>query len=76
MRSIGITLLIIAALVSNVYAEESKHESPKEENKCIGAGPQAPRDIDSRAGTNIVIFDVAPAIDEMNICNIQWLGEL
>jgi hypothetical protein len=72
MRSVGLVLLISAALVSNIYAAENKHETPKEDNRCIGAGPQAPRDVDKLAGTNSVVFNVAPAIDDMNMCNIHF----
>jgi len=35
-------------------------------------GPQAPRDIESAAGTNPVEFEVAPAYTEMNLCNIHF----
>lgn len=72
MKYVGIALLMSAALVGNVYAAEQKHETPKEENKCIGAGPQAPRDIDNLAGSNAVIFGVAPSIKDMNLCNIHF----
>jgi len=60
------------ALASSVYANEAKHEAPKEENKCIGAGPQAPRDIDKPAGSNTVVFAEAPAAADMNLCNIHF----
>ncbi|MGW8161632.1 MAG: delta-class carbonic anhydrase [Desulfobulbales bacterium] len=69
---VGLALLAGVALVGNVYASESKHEPPKEANKCIGAGPQAPRDIDNPAGTNPVIFAMAPATADMNLCNIHF----
>ncbi|MDH3328667.1 MAG: delta-class carbonic anhydrase [Desulfobulbaceae bacterium] len=72
MKYVGIALLMSAALIGNVYASEQKHETPKEENKCIGAGPQAPRDIDSLAGSNSVIFGVAPSIKDMDLCNIHF----
>ena len=72
MRYVGLTLLISAALVSNVYASESKHEAPKDNNMCIGAGPQAPRDIDTAAGSNPVMFAMAPEISDMNLCNIHF----
>jgi len=77
MKSIGLALLVSIALVGNVYAGEEKHEAPKHEapqevNKCIGAGPQSPRDIDSRSGSNAVIFEKAPAIENMNLCNIHF----
>lgn len=72
MRSVALALLISAALVGNLYASDNKHEAPKEENKCIGAGPQAPRDIDKMAGNNSVIFEMAPAMAEMDLCNIHF----
>ncbi|MDO8345812.1 MAG: delta-class carbonic anhydrase [Cellvibrio sp.] len=37
-----------------------------------GFGPQAPRDIDSAAGSNTVLFSTAPARTEMNLCNIHF----
>jgi hypothetical protein len=37
-----------------------------------GFGPQAPRDIDSVAGSNTVLFSAAPAHTEMNLCNIHF----
>lgn len=35
-------------------------------------GPQSPRDIDSFAGENQVVFPVAPAYTSMNLCNIHF----
>jgi hypothetical protein len=49
--SIGLALLASVALVGNVYASGA---APAEKNHCVGAGPQAPRDIDKHAGTNPV----------------------
>jgi len=37
-----------------------------------GFGPQAPRDIESVAGTNTRAFNPAPAYTEMNLCNIHF----
>lgn len=37
-----------------------------------GFGPQAPRDIDSKAGTNTTKFNEAPAYNQMNLCNIHF----
>lgn len=39
---------------------------------CADYGPQTPRDIDSRVGLNAVEFPVAPAYDELNLCNIHF----
>lgn len=38
---------------------------------CTGFGPQTPRDISSKAGTNKRAFNPAPAASEMNLCNIH-----
>ena len=37
-----------------------------------GFGPQAPRDIDAVAGSNTVVYNMAPAHTEMNLCNIHF----
>ncbi len=37
-----------------------------------GFGPQSPRDIDSREGSNNRRFAEAPEIQEMNLCNIHF----
>lgn len=37
-----------------------------------GFGPQAPRDIDSKAGNNTTAFNTAPAYTSMNLCNIHF----
>jgi hypothetical protein len=38
---------------------------------CQGFGPQAPRDITSKAGTNSRGFSLAPPASQMNLCNIH-----
>ena len=38
----------------------------------MGFGPQAPRDIDSKMGTNPIIFAAAPPSEVMNLCNIHF----
>ncbi len=37
-----------------------------------GFGPQAPRDLETLVGNNEVVFGVAPASSEMNLCNIHF----
>lgn len=37
-----------------------------------GFGPQAPRDIDSAAGANAIIYGEAPSPDLLNLCNIHF----
>lgn len=70
--SAGLSLGIGLLMVGNVCLASSAHEAPKEQNQCIGSGPQAPRDIDKVAGTNGVDFEMAPAITEMNLCNVHF----
>jgi hypothetical protein len=38
----------------------------------VGAGPQAPRDIDNPVGTNPVDFLRPPALKKMNLCNVHF----
>ena len=40
--------------------------------KGAGFGPQSPRDIDSKAGSNARAFSAAPAYTAMNLCNIHF----
>lgn len=37
-----------------------------------GFGPQSPRDIDLKEGSNNIIFATAPSYDKMNLCNIHF----
>lgn len=37
-----------------------------------GFGPQSPRDIESKTGTNMGAFNDAPSHTEMNLCNIHF----
>lgn len=37
-----------------------------------GFGPQSPRDIDTKMGTNMRLFNAAPAYTQMNLCNIHF----
>jgi hypothetical protein len=37
-----------------------------------GFGPQSPRDINSLAGNNKIVFNQAPAYTQMNLCNIHF----
>ncbi len=72
MRFLTIILFITLILSGNLYAKENKHYHPEEENHCIGAGPQSPRDIDNPVGSNSVFFEKAPSIKNMNLCNIHF----
>jgi len=39
---------------------------------CEGFGPQTPRDISQRNGTNPVKFSIAPKSSQLNLCNIHF----
>ncbi|WP_299437320.1 delta-class carbonic anhydrase [uncultured Rhodospira sp.] len=39
---------------------------------CEGFGPQTPRDISERAGSNARVFTLAPAASAMNLCDIHF----
>lgn len=41
------------------------------ENLCTDLGPQTPRDISNSLGLNPVMFQMAPAASELNLCNIH-----
>lgn len=57
------TLLIFSVSCSNTVE--------KMEN-IASCGPQTPRDISNKVGTNKVTFPVAPQSSELNLCNIHF----
>jgi len=67
----AILLLPAVSMAENVKQVESSMEA-KTTEACIGYGPQTPRDIDNKAGSNTVKFSMAPAYQEMNLCNIHF----
>ena len=81
---ITMLLLAISTTLSTVgvyAAEKHKHVSDKmiaKQRATLeinsdgkGFGPQSPRDIDSKKGSNARLFGSAPAADKMNLCNIH-----
>ena len=46
-------------------------EEPVSSGLCVHMGPQTPRDIASLSGLNTEAFPLAPAVSEMNLCNIH-----
>lgn len=58
------------AVDDNVLA--SQRNKLRQNTRDKGFGPQSPRDIDSKAGNNRIVFDSAPAYTEMNLCNIHF----
>lgn len=59
------------AEVSDDVIAEQRAELAKSTNGA-GFGPQSPRDIDSVTGENARIFEMAPAYQQMNLCNIHF----
>ncbi|MDG6777258.1 delta-class carbonic anhydrase [Thiomicrorhabdus sp. zzn3] len=57
-------------VADEVIAEQRAALAKNTEGK--GFGPQAPRDIDSKAGNNTTAFNTAPAYTSMNLCNIHF----
>ncbi|MBI1194475.1 MAG: hypothetical protein GC138_01330 [Gammaproteobacteria bacterium] len=58
------------SVADHVIAEQ--RASLAESTKGQGFGPQSPRDIDSKTGSNTLLFNPAPASSEMNLCNIHF----
>lgn len=85
---LGGALLVSLSLAGSVYAGGDTYHttdhgqtttSPDVWNNCgktatgeVTAGPQAPRDIDSRWGTNTTLFKTANETDKMNLCDIHY----
>ena len=62
MRRALLPLLLIPVLALPAHAEGEL---------CVGFGPQTPRDIALRAGSNPRVFSPAPPASSMNLCNIH-----
>ncbi|MDH5694326.1 MAG: delta-class carbonic anhydrase, partial [Gammaproteobacteria bacterium] len=63
---------VLAAFSATGFAESGHSEHGGGGPACEGFGPQTPRDIDSKKGTNPQIFSVAPGYKKMNLCNIHF----
>jgi hypothetical protein len=61
---------VVVILASLVLVDSSA--SRAEDLACAAAGPQAPRDITNKAGTNAKTFPLAPPVMQMNLCNIHY----
>lgn len=86
MKTPAFSLLLAATLIPAV-AFAKHHSEPAEATDEVvaeqraalaantdgmGFGPQSPRDIDSKAGTNQRLFGTAPASTDMSLCNIHF----
>lgn len=82
------SLLVGVSVSSNIFAESILYQTidqgyttsaPENWNYCssdssgtISAGPQSPRDIDSKPGNNTTFFKTAYKTNKMNLCNIHF----
>jgi Delta carbonic anhydrase len=71
MKLLGIMLLASLSLVGYSYVADNRANA-QDDNQCIGAGPQSPRDIRRHTGTNPVVFSQAPDVEDMNLCNVHF----
>lgn len=67
-----ILMLAIGTISNASMASETTHRAEGSGEVCQGYGPQTPRDIDSRQGSNQRIVALAPTAQEMNLCNIHF----
>lgn len=71
-------IAISSALLLSCTAHSAHHGEGEEKASmetgavCEGYAGQTPRDIDSKTGTNSVVFELAPPSSEMNLCNIHF----
>lgn len=57
-------------VADQVIAKQKEKLADNTKNK--GFGPQSPRNINAVQGDNSVLFNAAPALSEMNLCNIHF----
>lgn len=65
-------MLVCGAFATTGFASEDSHGHKEGGQACEGFGPQTPRDIDSKTGTNPQLFSLAPGSNDMNLCNIHF----
>jgi len=66
-------MLMLGLSASQAWASEKPAAHAKPAGPaCELAGPQTPRDVDNKAGTNKVTFAVAPKYQDLNLCNIHF----
>ena len=71
MKHIAFAIAANLLLATPVLARGG-HEHDMGGKTCESFGPQTPRDIDNVSGENAIIFNVAPAASNMNLCNIHF----
>lgn len=77
------TISLLLALAGHVHARDAGHHADEAtvaaqnallERNTVGKGygPQSPRDLNSKKGSNKRTFSAAPAYQQMNLCNIHF----
>jgi len=69
---LSISLVSLIAISSVSVADNHADHEAQSSEVCVGYAGQAPRDIDSKVGSNPVKFDLASPASEMNLCNIHF----
>ncbi|MBV6323477.1 delta-class carbonic anhydrase [Duganella violaceipulchra] len=74
--------LLALTLGASAYAQDAHHvgsDTVAAQNEALakategkGYGPQAPRDLSAKGGSNLRVFTTAPAASRMNLCNIHF----
>jgi len=76
------TMIVLSAISASVLAEEMSGAASEAtiaaQNAILsnstngkGYGPQSPRDLNSKIGSNKRLFNSAPAYQNLNLCNIH-----
>lgn len=74
MKKIFLATAISSCLLNPVYAgsKAPKQEAQPQGEICQKFGPQTPRDIDNKLGTNEVKFGLATSYENLSLCNIHF----
>lgn len=64
------TSLLAKGVADTVINQQNSNLTQNTQGK--GFGPQAPRDLNSKAGTNTRTFETAPHYSQMNLCDIHF----
>ena len=67
-----ISFVLIASLYASASFAAGGEKAHAEGPACEGFGPQTPRDIDIKEGTNPQVFSLAPKYEALNLCNIHF----
>ena len=65
-------LVLVLSMMTSTAMAAGGSTAPHGGPVCTGFGPQTPRDIDSKKGTNPQTFTLAPNYQDMNLCNIHF----